>query len=125
MTMTHTTPAAVEAKAAEPTLGALLSKQARTLVPSRLYVLLQFGVPFALDFGLHGHWRAAAGGVAVAALGAWGLADRWLFEASDRQDGRARLIRFARAAAGTLAAGLSLLFFVLLFLRLLGNAPIS
>ena len=112
--------------AGEPTLGALLTHYARTAVPSRLYKLLQFGIPFALDFGLHGHWRAAVGGVAVAALGAWGLADRWLFEAgAARDDRRARLIRYGRAISGTVAAGLSLLFLLALFLRLLGNAPIS
>lgn len=110
---------------AEPTLGALLTHYARTAVPSRLYALLQFGIPFALDFGLHGHWLAAIGGVFLAALGGWGLADRWLFEAGMRNDGRARLVRVVRATSGALVAGLSLLFLVGVFLRLLGNAPIS
>ena len=109
----------------EPTLGALLTRFARTSVPSHLYKLLQFGIPFALDFGVHGHWRAALGGVALAALGVWGLADRWLFEAGERRGRRALFVRYARVVGAVTAAGLSLLLFVLLFLRLLGNAPIS
>jgi hypothetical protein len=113
------------AEISEQTLGALLTRFARTAVPSHLYKLLQFGIPFALDFGLHGHWRAALGGVALAALGVWGLADRWLFEARERQGRRALLVRYARVVGAVTAAGLSLLLFVLLFLHLLGNAPIS
>ena len=112
-------------EAAEPTLGAVLTHFARTAVPSRLYKLLQFGIPFALDFGLHGHWRAAAWGIAVASLGAWGLADRWLFTTPVREGGRATLVRYARVVSGALAAGLSGILLVELFLRLLGNAPIS
>jgi hypothetical protein len=113
------------ADAAEPTLGAVLTRFARTAVPSHLYKLLQFGIPFALDFGLHGHWRAALGGAALAALGVWGLADRWLFDAGDRRDRRALLVRYARVVGAVTAAGFSLLLFLLLFLHLLGNAPIS
>ena len=110
---------------AEPTLGGLLTHYARTAVPSRLYLLLQFGIPFALDFGLHRHWLPALGGVYVAALGAWGLSDRWLFEAEGRHDSRALLIRCVRAISGAFVGGLSLLLLLLVFLRLLGNAPIS
>jgi len=109
----------------EPTLGAVLTNFARTTVPSRIYKLLQFGIPFALDFGLHGYPRAAACGVALAALGAWGLADRWLFTAPRRADRKATLVRYARVISGTLAAGTSLALAIELFLRLLGNAPIS
>src|SRR5438270_5168578 len=127
--MSRETPALSDARrtgeADEPALGALLTRFARTAVPSRLYKLLQFGIPFALDFGLHGHWRAALGGVALASLGVWGLADRWLFEAGPRRDRRARLTSYARLFAGVTAASLALLLFVMLFLRLLGNAPIS
>lgn len=123
------TPAVAEAPrevhTSEPTLGALLTRFARTTVPSHLYRLLQFGIPFALDFGLHGHWRAALAGIGLAALGVWGLADRWLFEAGDRRDRRALLVRYARVVGAVTAAGLSLLAFFRLFLRLLGNAPIS
>ena len=111
--------------AAEPTLGQLMTHYARTAVPSRLYKLLQFGIPFALDFGLHGYGRAAIAGVAVAALGAWGLADRWLYEAGERDDGRTKLTRYGRAASATVAASLVLLLFIALFLRLLGRSPIS
>jgi hypothetical protein len=109
----------------EPTLGAVLTHYARTGVASDLYKLLQFGIPFALDFGLHGHWRAALVGVALASLGCWGLADRWLFTRPERTDGAAALVRYSRLATGTLAAGLSLFLLLGLFLRLLGNAPIS
>jgi putative flippase GtrA len=109
----------------EPTLGAVLTHFARTAVPSRLYKLLQFGIPFALDFGLHGYWRAAAWGVAISSLGAWGLADRWLFTTPVRRGWRSTLMRYARVVSGTLAASLSAILLVQLFLRLLGNAPIS
>jgi len=109
----------------EPTLGALLTHYARTAVPSHTYKLLQFGMPFALDFGLHGYWRAAAWGVAVSALGAWGLADRWLFQALDRVDRRTTLMRVARALAGTIAAAIHGVLLIRLFLHLLGSSPIS
>ena len=109
----------------EPTLGATLTHFARTAVPSRLYKLLQFGIPFALDFGLHGYWRAAAAGVAMASLGAWGLADRWLFTTPLRQGRNARLMRYARIVSGVMAAALTGVLLIELFLRLLGNAPIS
>jgi hypothetical protein len=109
----------------EPTLGAVLTHYARTAVPSRIYKLLQFGIPFALDFGLHGYWRAAAWGVAVSSLGAWGLADRWLFNAPERTDRRARLMRAARAFAGIVSASVAALLLIEIFLRLLGSAPIS
>lgn len=110
---------------AEPTLGAVLTRFARTAVPSRLYKLLQFGIPFALDFGLHGYWRAAAWGVAISSLGAWGLADRWLFTSPVRVGRRPALVRYARVVSGALAAGIAGLLLLELFLRLLGNAPIS
>lgn len=110
---------------AEPTLGALLTRFARTAVPSRLYQLLQFGIPFALDWGIHGHPRAAAWGIAIAALGAWGLADRWLFTTPVRERRKSTLVRYARVASGTVAAALPAILLIELFLRLLGNAPIS
>jgi len=110
---------------AEPTLGAVLTRFARTTVPERLYQLLWLGVPFAIDFGLNGHWRAAAWGAAVAALGAWGVADRWLWRTGPGLTWRRRLAGIARAGAGALAAGTSALLLIELFLRLLGKAPIS
>jgi hypothetical protein len=110
---------------AEPTLGTLLTHYARTAVPSRIYKLLQFGIPFALDFGLHGYLRAAAWGVAISSLGAWGLADRWLFNAAARADRRARLMRVARAMTGAVAASIAALLLIEIFLHMLGSSPIS
>ena len=109
----------------EPTLGALLTKFARTTVPSHIYKLLQFGIPFALDFGLHGYRRAAAAGIAIASLGAWGLADRWLFTFPLSEGRQATLMRSLRVVCGAVAAGTSLALLIELFLRLLGRAPIS
>lgn len=113
------------ADVAEPTLGGVLTHFARTTVPSRIYKLLQFGIPLALDFGLHGYPRVAALGVALSALGAWGLADRWLFTAPARAGRKATLVRYARVVCGAVAAGTSLVLVLEIFLRLLGNAPIS
>lgn len=110
---------------AEPTLGAVLTNYARTAVPSRIYKLLQFGIPFALDFGLHGYWHAAAAGAAMSSLGAWGLADRWLFNTPERTGRLATLMRLGRVLAGAVSAALTAVLIILLFLRLLGNAPIS
>lgn len=110
--------------AVEPTLGALLTRYARTGVPTRLYQMLQLGIPVAIDWGLHGHWRAAAAGVALASLGAWGLADRWLYEAESGRP-RTRLVRCARAIAGTVAAVIPAVLVMELFFHLLGRAPIS
>ena len=110
---------------AEPTLGALLTRIARTTVPARLYQLLWLGVPFAIDFGLHGAWRAAVAGVAVAALGMWGVADRWVWRASEDSGRRARIACTMRAVAGAVAGTTAGVLLIELFLRLLGNAPIS
>lgn len=109
---------------AEPTLGALLTNYARTGVPARLYQMLQWGIPVAIDWGIHGHWRAAAAGIALASLGAWGLADRWLYGAEPGRP-RRRLVRGARAITGALAALIPALLLMELFLHFLGNAPIS
>jgi len=111
--------------AAEPTLSELLTHFARTAVPSRLYQLLQFGIPFALDFGIHGHWRAAAWGLAVASLGGWGLLDRWLFTTPAAHRRHERLFRYARVICGSVAVALPALLLIEIFLHLLGNAPIS
>lgn len=109
----------------EQTLGELLTHYARTAVPARIYVLLQFGIPFALDFGLHGWRRTAALGLAVASLGGWGLADRWIFAHRDDQRLRGRFVRWGRAVTGILAAAIPTVLLIQLFLHVLGNAPIS
>ena len=110
---------------AEPTLSELLTHFARAAVPSRLYVLLQFGIPFALDFGIHGHWRAAAWGLAIASLGGWGLLDRWLFTTPPATRRHERLLRYGRVISGSIAVTVPALLLFEIFLRLLGNAPIS
>jgi hypothetical protein len=109
----------------EQTLAALLTEYARTAVPARLYILLQFGIPFALDFGLHGWHRTAALGVAIASSGGWGLADRWLFERPSTRSLGTTLMRAARLGAGILAATIPAVLLIQLFLHLLGRSPIS
>lgn len=111
---------------AEPTLAAVLTDAVRTAVPTRLYQLLHLAFPLAVDFAFRGWWRPAAAAVAVTAFGAWGLADRWLWNAAadDRARGsRIRIARAGRVAAGTIAAALAALLLLELFLRLLGDAP--
>jgi hypothetical protein len=111
---------------AEPTLAMVLTSAVRTAVPTRLYQILHLAFPLAVDFGFRGWWRAAGWALAVTAFGAWGLADRWLWNAvEDDQPQRwpARLARLGRAAAGGLAATLASLLLLELFLRLLGNPP--
>lgn len=120
-------PSAANAAVAEPTLGVILTRAVRTTVPTRLYQVLHLALPLAVEFALRGWWRPALGALALAAFGAWGLADRWLWDvlASEYEERRwrMRLARGARAAAGTAAAltagGLALE----LFLRLLGSPP--
>ena len=114
-----------EPQRAEPTLGELLTQFARTTVPERLYQLLHLGLPFAIEVGTRGWWRAAAWGAAVAALGAWGLADRWLWNHRCAGGWWVRLVQAARVSAGLLAAGIPIALLVELFLHALGNAPIS
>lgn len=111
---------------AGPTLAEVLTTAVRTTVPTRLYQLLHLAFPLAVDFAFRGWWRAAATAVAVTAFGAWGLADRWLWNAieDDRLGGWAmRLARIGRAVAGTAAATLTSLLVLELFLRLLGSPP--
>jgi hypothetical protein len=112
----------------EPTLAEVLTGAVRTSVPTWLYQLLHLALPLAVDFAFRGWWRPAAAALAVTAFGAWGLADRWLWNAADEGDREVwprRLVRFGRAVAGTLSATLAALLALELFLRLLGNAPIS
>jgi hypothetical protein len=138
--------AAVAREAAEePTLAALATRVARTTVPHRLYLLAQLAIPVAADLAWRGWWRGAGGAVAVAAFGAWGLADRWLarrgameVESVDRATTgddeppvpanvrrTAAVLRVVRGVAGALAIALPFLLLLDLFIRLLGTAPIS
>lgn len=110
---------------AEPTLGVVLTHFARTAVPAQLYWLLHLGAVAGVELGIRGYWRIAATGIAAASLGAWGLADRWLFTTPLRDGRKAGLIRYLRVVTGTVAAGTTLALLLELFLRLLGNAPIS
>jgi hypothetical protein len=107
----------------EPTLAELSTRFVRTTVPRRLYTVLQLALPFSIDFAMRGWWRPAAWALALAAFGAWGLADRWLW-VEDRPEGwRVRSMRAARGVAGALAAVPPFILLLELFLRILGDAP--
>jgi hypothetical protein len=110
------------AVAPEPTLAELLTRFVRTTVPLRLYQILQLGVPFAVDFGVRGWWRLTGWAIAIAAFGAWGLADRWIWN-SKAEGWRSRVVRAARSISGALAGGIPAVLLLELFLRLLGRAP--
>jgi hypothetical protein len=115
-----------DGRGVEPTLGELLTHAVRTTVPTRLYQLLHLALPLAVDFAYRGWWRPAAAAVAVTAFGAWGLADRWLWNAQEAGRPRRWLMRIARvgrAIAGVTAATLASLLVLELFLRLLGSPP--
>jgi hypothetical protein len=119
-------PVVVEQSVAEPTLATVLTEAVRTAVPTRLYQLLHLAFPLAVDFAFRGSWRLAAAAMAVTAFGAWGLADRWLWNAAEDDPaggGAMRLARAGRAAAGTVTATLTALLVVELFLRVLGSPP--
>jgi hypothetical protein len=112
-------------RAPEPTLGALATHLVRTTVPRRLYRLLHLALPVAVDLGMRGWWRGAGWSLAIAAFGAWGLADRWLVESAADHPARARWVRIGRFVAGSLAAIPPLVLLLEQFIRLLGNSPIS
>jgi len=109
----------------EPTLGAVATRFVRTTVPRRLYQLLQLALPIAVDAATRGWWRSAGWSLALAAFGAWGLADRWLAESAADNPSRARWVRVIRVAAGALAIAPPIVLLLEAFLRLLGKAPIS
>jgi hypothetical protein len=112
---------------AEPTLGEVLTRAVRTTVPTRLYQLLHLALPLAVDFAFRGWWRPAGWAVAVTAFGAWGLADRWLWNSATIDEARSRwstrFARMARLIAGATAATLGAVLLLEVFLRLLGDAP--
>ncbi|HUQ82919.1 MAG TPA: hypothetical protein VM076_17335 [Gemmatimonadaceae bacterium] len=109
----------------EPTLGTLATHLVRTTVPRRLYRLLHLALPVAVDLGMRGWLRGAGWSLAIAAFGAWGLADRWLVESAADHPARVRWVRIARFVAGTLAVVPPLVLLLEQFIRLLGNSPIS
>lgn len=122
--MTQLEPSVADQPVAEPTLAAVLTHAVRTAVPTRLYQLLHLALPLAVDFAFRGWWRPAAAAVAVTAFGAWGLADRWLWNAAeDAQPGSwpTRVVRLGRVVAGTLTATLAAVLLLELFLRALGD----
>jgi hypothetical protein len=124
--MTEHETVAVEPPIGEPTLAAVLTHAVRTTVPTRLYQLLHLAFPLAIDFVYRGWWRPAAAAIAITSFGAWGLADRWLWNSTaDTSTTRLsiRLMTFARTIAGVSAASLALLLLLELFLRALGDAP--
>jgi hypothetical protein len=116
---------ACERGASEPTLAALATRLVRTTVPRRLYRVLSFALPVAIDFATRGWWRGGGWALAVAAFGAWGLADHWLAESGADNPSRARWVRVIRVIAGGLAVLPPVVLVLEAFLRLLGNAPIS
>ena len=107
----------------EPTLGALTTRFVRTTVPRRLYQLLHLALPVAIDVALRGWWRTAGWSLAIAAFGAWGLADRWLADSAADNPQRARWVRGVRIVAGMLAVVPPAILVLEAFLRLLGDAP--
>ncbi|HEX6051773.1 MAG TPA: hypothetical protein VFZ21_21040 [Gemmatimonadaceae bacterium] len=109
--------------ASEPTLGELATRFVRTTVPRRLYQLLHLALPVAIDVALRGWWRTAGWSVAIAAFGAWGLADRWLADSAADYPQRARWVRGVRIVAGVLAVVPPIILMLEAFLRLLGDAP--
>jgi hypothetical protein len=109
----------------EPTLGVLATRLVRATVPRRLYQVFHLALPVAIDFAMRGWWRGAGWSLAISALGAWGLADHWLAESAADNPDRARWVRVVRAIAGGLAVIPPIALLLELFLRLLGNAPIS
>lgn len=111
--------------AAEPTLATLATRLVRGTVPRRLYRVLSLALPFAADFAMRGWWRGAGWALALAAFGAWGLADHWLAESADDEPKRARWVRVARVVAGALTVVPPVVLLLEAFLRLLGKAPIS
>ena len=118
----HQDAAPTPTPAPEPTLAELLTRFVRTTVPLRLYQILQLGIPFAVDFGVRGWWRLTGWAIAVAAFGAWGLADRWLWTSEDI-GWRSRVVRAVRSISGALAGSIPAVLLLELFLRLLGKAP--
>ena len=112
-------------RAPEPTLSVLATHLVRTTVPRRLYRLLHLALPVAVDLAMRGWWRGAGWSLAIAAFGAWGLADRGLVESSADHPARARWVRVARFVAGGLAAIPPIILLLEQFIRLLGNSPIS
>lgn len=116
---------AVYDAASEPTLGALTTRFVRTTVPRRLYQLFHLALPVAIDVATRGWWRTAGWSLALAAFGAWGLADRWLAESAMDNPSRARWVRPLRLVAGGLAVLPPIILLLESFLRLLGKAPIS
>src|SRR5262245_41316714 len=111
--------------AAEPTLGTLATRFVRTTVSRRLYQVLNLALPVAIDFAMRGWWRGAGWSLAIAAFGAWGLADHWMAESAVDNPSRARWVRVIRVIAGGLAVIPPVVLMLEAFLRLLGNAPIS
>ena len=128
--VSHVEPRVADEPVAEQTLPELLTHAVRTTVPTRLYRMLHLALPVAVDFAFRGWWRPAAAALAITAFGAWGLADRWLWNAADydfagSRGWRLRVARLTRLAAGATAGLVTALLLLELFLRLLGDAPIS
>ena len=111
--------------APEPTLATLSTRLVRSAVPRRLYQVFHLALPVAVDLAMRGWWRGAGWSLAIASFGAWGLADHWLAERAADNPQRARWVRVVRVLAGVLAIVPPVVLVLEVFLRLLGNAPIS
>jgi len=109
--------------AAEPTLATLATRFVRTTVPRRLYQVFSLALPVGIDLAMRGWWRGAGWSLAIAAFGAWGLADHWMAESAEDNPRRARWVRVVRVIAGGLKVLPPIALVLEAFLRLLGSAP--
>lgn len=106
----------------EPTLGALLLRIAREKTPRRFYQAIQLAFPWAAWLATMGWWRLAGAATTIGCFGAWALADRWLY-AEPRSGWRRTAARVTRVAAAVIAAALTILLVLELYLRLQVRAP--
>ena len=82
---------------------------------------MHLALPVAVDLGMRGWWRGAGWSLAVAAFGAWGLADRWMSESATDNPARARWVRIVRVAAARAVVVPPIILLLDTFLSLLGN----
>jgi hypothetical protein len=71
----------------EPTLAAMLRAFAHDQVPSRFYLFLQLGLPWAVQFWLWGWPRTSALLFALSMFGIWALCEQAIVEKAIAADG--------------------------------------